>query len=130
MIIVCDVIICIMAIYVYQFIDLNQFILFFYQMSGNMENRLVPAYVMEILGLTAGEQSHLMAVRGAKRSADPVSTVAHGFKHLDHRPPTMRTSVNDNKYCLDDHHCIVYVLTKYERLPQVLDKRIVFVGDY
>jgi hypothetical protein len=35
-------------------------------MSGNMENREVPAYVMEIFGLFDGEQSHLMAVRGAK----------------------------------------------------------------
>jgi hypothetical protein len=42
----------------------------------------------------------------------------------------MRTSVNDSKYCLDDRYGIVYVLTKYERLAQVLDSRIAYVGDY
>jgi hypothetical protein len=71
-----------------------------------------------------------MAVRGAKRSPDPVSTVAPGFKHLDHWPLTMRTSVNDSKYCLDDRYSIVYILTKYEHLPRVLDSQIVYVGDY
>lgn len=59
-----------------------------------------------------------------------MSIVARGFKHLDHRPLTMRTSVNDSKYCLDDRYGIVYVLTKYVRLPRVLDSWVVYVGDY
>jgi hypothetical protein len=95
-----------------------------------MENRHVPAYVIETLGLTPGEQSHLMAVKGAKHSADPVSTVACGFKHLDHKPTIMRTMVNDNKFFVDDHCGVVYVLAKYDRFPRVLDKCIVQVDEF
>jgi len=32
-------------------------------MSGIMENRAISTYVIEVLGLTVGEQSRLIAVR-------------------------------------------------------------------
>ena len=85
-------------------------------MSGNMENRFVSAYVFEVLGLTIGEQSCLIAVRRLMPSGDAVSSVARGLKHIEHKPLTMRTMVNESKFCVDDHNGVVYILAKYDRL--------------
>ena len=98
-------------------------------MSGNMENRFVSAYVFEVFCLTIGEQSCLIAVRRSMPSGDAVSSVARGLKHIEHKPLTMRTMVNESKFCVDDHNGVVYILAKYDRLPRVLSKHIIQVGD-
>jgi len=58
-----------------------------------------------------------------------VSSVARGLKHIEHKPLTMRTMVNESKFCVDDHNGVVYILAKYDRLPRVLNKRMIQVGD-
>ena len=98
-------------------------------MSGNMENRFVSAYVFEVLGLTIGEQSCLIAVRRSMPSGDAVSSVARGLKHIEHKPLTMRTMVNESKFCVDDHNGVLYILAKWDRPPRVLSKCIIQVGD-
>jgi len=97
-------------------------------MSGNMENRPVSTYVIEVLGLTVGEQSRLIAVWQSMPSGDAVSSVARGLKHIEHKPLTMRTMVNKSKFCVDDHNGVVYILAKYDRLPRVLNKCMIQVG--
>jgi len=62
-------------------------------------------------------------------SGDAVSSVACGLKHIEHKPLTMRTMVNESKFCVDDHNGDVYILAKYDRLPRVLNKRMIQVGD-
>ena len=62
-------------------------------------------------------------------TGDGVSSVARGLKHIEHNPVTMRTMVNESKFCVDDHNGDVYILAKYDRLPRVLNKRMIQVGD-
>ena len=62
-------------------------------------------------------------------TGDGVSSVARGLKHIEHKPLTMRTMVNESKFCVDDHNGVVYILAKYDRLPRVLNKRMIQVGD-
>ena len=97
-------------------------------MSGIMENRAISTYVIEVLGLTVGEQSHLIAVRRSMPSCDVVSSGARYLKHIEHKPLTMRTMVNESKFCVDDHNGVVYILAKYDRLPRVLNKCMIQVG--
>ncbi|CAD6268197.1 unnamed protein product [Miscanthus lutarioriparius] len=66
----------------------------YYMATGIFENRVVSDYVMEVLGLTVGEQSRLMAVWLSSPTADPVSIVACAMKyiepHLDRLPIQLR----------------------------------------
>ena len=41
----------------------------------------------------------------------------------------MRTMMNDNKFCVDDHDGIVFVLAHLDRLPFQLRKWRISVGD-
>ena len=90
--------------------------------TGIFENRVVSDYVMEVLGLTVGEQSRLMSVWLSSPTADPVSIVACAMKYIECKPITMRTMVNDSKLCVDDHDGIVFVLAHLDRLPFQLHK--------
>ena len=96
---------------------------------GIFENRVVSDYVMEVLGLTVGEQSRLMAVWLSSPTADPVSIVACAMKYIERKPVTMWTMVNDRKLCVDDHDGIVFVLAHLDRLPFQLRKWRISVGD-
>jgi len=79
--------------------------------------------------LTVDEQSRLIAVRRSMPSGDAVSSVARGLKHIEYKPVTMRMMVNESKFCVDDHNGVVYILAKWDRLPLVLSKCIIQVGD-
>ena len=95
-------------------------------MAGIMENKPVSGYVFESLGLNQGEQSRLMAVRRMHASGDTVSTIACGLKHIERKPITMRTMVNESKFCVDDHDGVVFILANQDFLPQKLRKWLIF----
>lgn len=94
-----------------------------------MENKPVSGYVLEILGLNEGEKSRLMAVRRMHASGDAVSTIACGLKHIERKPITMRTMVNESKFCVDDHDGVVFILANQNFLPQKLHKWLISVDD-
>jgi len=97
--------------------------------TGVFESKEVSDYVIDVLGLTPGKQSRLIAVKFNKVVADPVSTVAHALKYIEHKPSTMRTIVNDSKFCVNDKDGLVYVLVPLEHIPFRLRKWVIGVGD-
>jgi len=97
--------------------------------TGVFESREVSDYVIDVLGLTPGKQSRLIAVKFNKAVADPVSIVAHALKYIEHKPSTMRTIVNDSKFCVDDKDGLVYVLVHLEHIPFRLRKWVIGVAD-
>ena len=62
-------------------------------------------------------------------SGDALSSVAHDLKHIEHKPVTMRTMVNESKFCVDDHDGVVFILANQNFLPQKLRKWLISVDD-
>ena len=58
-----------------------------------------------------------------------MSIVACALKYIERKPITMRTMVNESKFCVDDHDGVVFVLAHLYRLPFQLRKWRISVGD-